>query len=519
MMRPASARSKVLVVGSMSLDETEFTNRGLTVERVELTALKPALFSQARGILIADASDGYGIAAAFFRRHFGDACDCGLTTLIHTDGRTSAEAIKLRDLALEPFNFSPKEINGQLKMLVGGSLASLAHTLYEHKPGPELGSPSILVHSPEKRVSRHTRQLLARAFWDCEAITVEQLSGGQTAAGAFRVHAALKWTSIPPQPMPFFVKIGERGNILSERENYRNWVDPFIPFYLRPNVCDQRCVFTLSTGVLVCNFVDGAVGLRDALRSGQADGAIFSLFEVTLRGIRIQSLRSLPEKGAIESFLRQRVRAACIAKDFPDRIALAHRLRASVRPPEAIEAALIAHASGLAARWGIYHGDLHCGNVMIRQREAIVIDFGSMPRIGDIGRIDFGPLSADPAFLEVSLAFGTDRLDSPDQFDEWRAFIDETFLSRPTMEPPRPSLDHFHFVWLQAAIREIRHVVKCCGISDEEAMIVLCGCLLRFGRLSMPDLPTKKLRELSEKKRAYALVVADRMMEKLCSDG
>jgi hypothetical protein len=65
------------------------------------------------------------------------------------------------------------------------------------------------------------------------------------------------------------------------------------------------------------------------------------------------------------------------------------------------------------------------------------------------------------------------------------------------------------FAWLRQAIREIRHVTACCGITEMEALIVLAGCLLRFVRLSPFDLPSEKLVELSETRRCYALVIAE----------
>lgn len=506
-MKPTpSARANVLVLGTEPIDEAEFSVRGLKLMPVGLGDFNSALLSDARGVLISERPGPGSLAAAFFRRHFRDACAAGVTTLVNATGPAVGTANRVRDLALENFGLTDPE-RAELKMLVEGTSATLAHTLYEHKPGPQIGHPRVELYPRKKTLAEETKLLLQRAFWDCEALTLEVLQGGKTAMQTFRASVTLKWTGIAPEPMPFFVKIGDRRSIAAERRHYKEWAEPFIPFHLRPNLCESRVVCTPGTSALVCNFVDGATPLRPALRTDQGAGTLFSLFEVTLRGLRIQAMRTSPTKGAVQTFLSERVRAAEITARYFDRIAAARELRPSTRAPELVEAALKGIAADMWSRRGIYHGDLHSGNVMVRRHDAIVIDFGSME--------DVGPLSADPAFLEVSLAFGTDNMDSPDSFEEWRRFIDETFLENSPSEPPLLSLDQFNFVWLRKALREIRHVVKSCGVSDQEMTVVLCGCLLRFGRLDAFDLSDQKLVALSEKRRAYALVVADRLCDRL----
>jgi hypothetical protein len=142
---------------------------------------------------------------------------------------------------------------------------------------------------------------------------------------------------------------------------------------------------------------------------------------------------------------------------------------------------------------------------MVRNRDAIVIDFGSMNY--------FGPLSADPSLLEVSLVFGTDDYDDPNSYIIWRRFVDYIFAD--PLIPPLPRGDYHQFGWLHKAIRELRHVVSCCGVEREEAMLILGGYLLRFGRLAPRELKSKKLMELAEKRSVYALVVADQISKKL----
>jgi hypothetical protein len=304
--------------------------------------------------------------------------------------------------------------------------------------------------------------------------------------------------------MPFFVKVDSFEKIRCELKNYREFVEPFIPFHLHPSVDDARCVQTLTSGALVCDFVESAIPLREALRAGQADGAIYSLFEVTLRGLRTHTQASPPMPGVLEKFIDTRVRAREIEINHPARIEKL-RARGMHRSPAEIEASLRSHATALSARQGPYHGDLHYSNVMVRHRDAIVIDFASMK--------EFGPLFADPAILEVSLIFGTDEDDDPKSFDAWCGFVDSVYSD--PLRPPLPKGDHPQFFWLHKAVRELRQVIAGCGIEKKEALIILAGCMLRYARNPIVKFRDAALNTLAEDRRAYALEVAYRLCERL----
>ena len=154
------------------------------------------------------------------------------------------------------------------------------------------------------------------------------------------------------------------------------------------------------------------------------------------------------------------------------------------------------------------HGDLHDGNVMVRRSDAIVIDFGSMPILpGDV----WGPLTADPAALEVSLAFRTDDEDES-SFEEWKTFIDKAYACSPKIRPLNPEGVPSSLSWLHRALREIRHIPFGCDCGEKEAALVLAAYLVRFARLPIEDLKTKKLRNRASRRHAYALVVAERIL-------
>lgn len=223
----------------------------------------------------------------------------------------------------------------------------------------------------------------------------------------------------------------------------------------------------------------------------------------TLRGLRAHTALAARQSGVISAFVRERVRVAEIHRD-PNgsrRLREANRWKLA-RPPEESEQCLIRFANPIESRRGLYHGDLHCGNVMVRGRDAIVIDFGSMD--------DQGPITADAAFLEVSLVFGVDERDVDDSFDEWRDFVDELYIRQSPVVPPIHDAEHIRYAWLRKAVRELRHIGSCCGGSLDESKTVLAACLLRFARLSASEFSSPALVELSERRRAYAIVIGEK---------
>jgi hypothetical protein len=94
-----------------------------------------------------------------------------------------------------------------------------------------------------------------------------------------------------------------------ELVSYRDYVEHYLPFNVRPQVALDRCVKTRTRQALVGTFVDHAVPLRTALRSGQGIGMLFSLFESSLRGFRAQPLagQQTPQPDMLEGFVSARM--------------------------------------------------------------------------------------------------------------------------------------------------------------------------------------------------------------------
>ena len=509
-------RSQILVLGERQIDPEPFIQRRLTLKQITSDQLNDSdLTNSSRGIILAPFSGKFRDLDKYFTEFFFPACELGLMTAAFVDDEaTRARVVSMRDQAYEKYKVG-KDIDDTKKreqwisnlpwVYLNENAWAIAETLVRYNPGPPLKTPFIdTSEMSEPPLEAEYKNLLKRAFHDAERISLKRLAGGKIAKEAFCVYVNLANAQYGPQPMPFFVKLGEAWKIEDEKNNYREVAEPFIPFHLRPSLNSERSVANLTTAALVCNFVESAVSLRDALRAGQGQGSIFSLFEITLRGLRSHT-SSVPKKfGVIESFIDLKVRAHEIAEKHQSRIDCL-RGEGKTRDPVEIEKILRGFASKIETREGPYHGDLHFGNIMVRNRDAILIDYGSMG--------PFGPLYADPAVLEVSLVFGTDEHEDPASFETWRKFVDFIFIN--PLTPPLPSGDYPQFVWLHKAIRELRHVVACCGVDEREALIILAACMLRYGR-NLP-LPLKKegLNILAEKRRTYALFVAYQICERL----
>jgi len=65
------------------------------------------------------------------------------------------------------------------------------------------------------------------------------------------------------------------------------------------------------------------------------------------------------------------------------------------------------------------------------------------------------------------------------------------------------------------AIREVRHIVRCCGVDWDEALLVLAASLLRYGRFSKPSFDDLALLEVSEERKAYAMVKAQQLFDRV----
>lgn len=502
-------RTTIFVAGGrdMAKHTDEFRRRKLLLEPCDLAGLTeasaPAHFAKAKALIVAESPGKYGVFSDVFERVAPWAVAEGVALAyfpsVSADFKRAAAIVKDQ-------SFSKQREGGPRWIYYAENIPDLAEELRGHNPGPSTGSANIILLKDTFDLPNEHRRLLRRAFWNAKDIAVEYLPGGASALGAYCVYASLDTDYGPKEPTPFVFKVGPPQKIYEECNNYRAFVQPFVPFHLRPELVETRCIETPNCAALACNFVEGAIPLERALSNGQGAGAIFSLFETTLRRFRHQAHSETRKPKLVSDFIRDRVKIAELREDETKLLriqaAKQHKFKGE---PEDLQAAIALRADGIESMYVVIHGDLHMGNVMVRHKDSIVIDFGSMR--------SEGPLTADPAALEASIAFGTRKDESPNNQNEWFKFIDQIYQN--PLELPIPTPDHFHFAWVNRAIREVRHIVKCCGVRPDEALLVLAASLLRYARFSKPSFNDRRLLEISEERKAYAMVKAQQVFEQV----
>jgi hypothetical protein len=486
-------RNSVIVIGDFDFDPKPFTERSLALCKVTIEKA-PEFYNLAKAVIVADFPGKFGLIKDCFTKIFPQAEDHGLALVVIAHSPEDFDQIAA---------IKQLDKNGSVPTIIEiNELWRAAEHVSKYRIGPSAGK--VQIEPTTLELDDDDSLLLRRAFHDCERIYLEPIGGGKASMSVFRIHAWMKQSEVGPLPLPFFAKIATPRDVDAEKENYRTYAEHYIPFNLRPNIDRHRCVSTRSKAALVGNFVDDAVPIREALRSGHGIGSLFSLFETTLRGFRLQPFASSwgMTKEGLDGFVSGRIKLEDLLQK-PKVIERAHEFGLATTP-EALHAKISSAAKALSHYTGPYHGDLHSGNVMVRGGDAILIDFGSTGH---------GPLTADPATLEASLMFATESWETEAVFTEWRVFIDEIYGSEiTTLHPPalfetKPG----RFSWLRRSLRELRHVLLACEGSGEEAKVVLASYLMRYARLDIETLKNAQAKTLAFDRHCYALVVAERI--------
>ncbi len=339
--------------------------------------------------------------------------------------------------------------------------------------------------------------LLKRAFGDCSAVKLVKQSTGS--AKVFCAFASLLNSRVGPIPLPFFVKFDDRKKIERELDNYRQCTTLHVPFSQRPNLDDERCLLSHSSGVIVGNFVEQSESLIEAIDRGAGRDALHSLFEGALRGWRRQPFYD-NQYVADGNVLHRLRRSRPTTYNIRRKRRLEKRRRsagAAVRPFDELDAMLMA-LPAIRYRYGTTHGDLHGNNVRIAGANAILIDFAS---------VDYGPLTVDPAALDVSLMMDT-RLVAG---DDWMRLADEVYelkaLRAPAV-PPRPERDAAN---LLDALHYIRQTAFTVQFSDVEYPLVVALQLLRKASYDGDDAE-------GQERRVHAYRLADRIIGQLADE-
>jgi len=466
-------RSKVLWVGSDE-DKTPFTQRQLSVDSCDSNVIAERLPFATAIVVNVKASDR-GELATTLRLIAKSAIDHGLAVhvIADSDATQSHVAYVLKELSLTTRVYASTK----------PSLDRIAEVIARHDAGPSFNAALTFRGEP---LSANAELLLRRAFCDCDQVIVSKLTGGT--ADVLLVHAVFKDSLSGPRPLPFFAKVGPRSSIEQEREIYKLYVEHFVPFYLRPSLDYDRCVLGFETALLVGKFVEHSESLLEVARRNMAQAAIHSLFDDALRGWRLQAREA-------SSNLLQAMPWFVVSDEIPPRRVVQANAHTVVRSPKELES-LLKNAAPVSYLSAPYHGDLHADNIRVRGNDVILIDFQ---------RVRTGPLLADHACLEISLAFNEHQGDSN---EGWTDLIDALFSETCFVHPPDPPVEPAPREWLWNAVRQIRTIALASQRSKAEYLQIVAIALLRFARL--PARPTDT--SVAEARKAYAYLVADRLI-------
>lgn len=484
------ARNMILLVGGQGVYREPFIERKLQVKKIQ-PGKAGRYYKEARGLLVADYSGKYLLVKECLENVF-PLMECyGLLPLIVVQNE--------RDHAQISALIQRGHANSCARVIRHHEISKAAELLERHPIEPKLVSTKIEYPGKIRCGGSEVKILLKRSFYDCSKVRLQPLSGGKASQCVFRVHAWLARSDVGKIPQPFLLKIAARDSIDTEIQNYRNYAAPFVPFHLRPNLIKERCWRAANYASLVADYVDGAIMLRQALKEDRGGGILFALFEKTLKGFRAQPFAGTipPVKDNLKVFAIQRARINEVSARVVTK-AVELGMRTTV---VGLGRLLSQCANRVIYTAGPYHGDLHTGNVMVRNGDAILIDYGTTAN---------GPQTADIAALEVSLLFGDDK---PREFTLWRPFIENIYhetgrdLGAPMFHMDKPE----QYTWLTHAVRELRIILAGCQAHRDEAKVMLAAYMIRFARLL--DVEEKNIVVI--KKHAYALVVAERILRNL----
>ncbi|HEY1697330.1 MAG TPA: hypothetical protein VGG39_34450 [Polyangiaceae bacterium] len=363
-----------------------------------------------------------------------------------------------------------------------------------HPAGPA-PDPDVQVEASRgKAVDTTVRLLTRRAFHGCSEVHLRPMAGGHSGAKVFLAHVEFRgrWS------LPYFVKTGERNQIIDEYKRYEEHVDPYVPFHLGPRLDLARCGLGADKGILVGDFVDESECLLDCAREGRASTAIACLFERTLRG---WYRGGQPRDGRLGRLVRQ----------FQPRIAPARWQRArelgATKTPYELRGILRAGGTSTIL-WGAMHGDLHASNVRVRGSEAILIDFL---------QCGAGPLLGDAAALEASLLVGAlhpassyrtegARLEYDAQLTACRASLDPLYGATSIDALPAHVRPSDEWSWFHACVRQIRmHAFHMQRARGQYALALAAALIYKAGK-------DQRAREPESSSRALAYVYGERLL-------
>jgi len=480
---PFVVRKKIIWMGPEpdAAIQTEFTNRELALYCTN-SEISDADLCASSGIIFRYNSAKPGAVRTQLELLARKAADHGLAVIAIAEDTACTDILHkyLKELDLESLVY----------LRTNPTTHEIPHRIATHDPGWPL-HPSLSISGDTDGLDECGKLLLGRAFTDCSSLYIKKLSGGYSAS-VFAVSARFRDPIAGPRPLPFFAKIDERTKIEEEGKKYSQYVQHFIPFSSRPNLDEDRCILGGAKGILVGNFVEQSESLWDVVRRGTAQTPLYSLFDRALAGWRLQAFENEPSNTSPFDSLSNQFKPTRVTVP---RLTEAKRLGAVKTPQQIFDS--LRNLPSIPFRKGPVHGDLHADNVRIRSIDAILIDFAS---------VFHGPIVADPAALEVSIAF---RFPVEERENEtWKSMIDTLYLESNLMSVPPPAREPLPREWLWTTVRQIRLIALASQVSPYEYQFALVIYLLRWA-MYPPDVHDEEYR------RAYAYVVAERLCDRL----
>lgn len=454
-------RSQVLWLGASPHSEhrAELANRGLTVCEVDPGDLEKVTFDYrfVRGLVIC-AMPPKVPAAKQVLGGIAIALDHGLQILVLVGDSVAHAFVQGCIDKVVPAGPARERVRYRL----GAKAHEVAEVFARHAPGPAIHTALKIEASDGMNLTVAQEFLLRRAFSDCSAIHLTELSGGRSAL-TLSVQATLSNSLAGPHPLPFFAKLDRAALIAAEQACYERYAETHIAWYLRPNLQPARCLIGTDTGILVGSFVPKSESLWALVVHGRAEAAIQSLFTETLAGWRTAHAAMQTEHGSIAPSLAGVFKPANVRKRY---VKSAASLGFVHDPHEIWEAFL-----NLPTRcWpkAPIHGDMHAENVRVRGSDAIIID---------LAKTMMGPLGADPASLEVWIAFQSPPKGFAIEPVEWLQTVQALF-SYPLVLESRPSDAAAGTNWLRDGVIHTRRVALASSAPVDYA-ITLALYLLR----------------------------------------
>lgn len=334
--------------------------------------------------------------------------------------------------------------------------------------------------------------LLKRSFGDCFSVKlVKQTTGSAKVYCAF---ASLLNSRVGPIPLPFFVKFDKAQKIIRELTNYRECTTLHVPFNQRPNLDHNRCLVGPTTGVIAGNFIEQSESLQEVVDRGAGRAPLHSLFEGALRGWRRQAFNA--SHYIIQANILQTMR-----QSRPSTYSLFRKARLRKRRVQNGQhcaeynelESLLAALPPIKHRLGLTHGDLHGQNVRVAGHEAIMLDFAS---------IENGPLTVDPAALDVSLMIDTRIVNG----DDWIKVAEEAYKVEALMAPAIPPRPEDPSANLLDAIQYVRQMAFSVQLTPYEYPCVIALQLLRKASYGGTG-------QEQDRRRRFAYRLADRIIK------